>query len=231
MAYRYTNTDKWCDYWFSNLKPIEKLLFNYLCDNCDIAGFIEINIKRWSIDIGTNNTTIEGAMKGLSRGFIYSISNDCVYIRNFLRHQKNLPLIPEKNPAHRGIIKRFDQYSDKFGILNVYEFIEGASVGLGRGTGNGNGNGNDKGNEELTKLVSTTTNHLFKNSEYCDNIQLIKESIGEKYLEYNITYYHETMKNWAASKGIMYKDWLATLRGFILKDIKTGNPRMAKNAK
>ena len=44
MAYRFTDTNKWHDAWFSSLKPLEKLLFNYLCDNCDIAGFIEINL-------------------------------------------------------------------------------------------------------------------------------------------------------------------------------------------
>ena len=60
MAYRYTNTDKWGDAWYSNLKPSEKLLFNYLCDNCDIAGFIEMNIKRWASDIGYDKSVIEG---------------------------------------------------------------------------------------------------------------------------------------------------------------------------
>ena len=39
-------SDKW-DNW--NLKQIEMLLFMYLCDNCDIAGFAEINTKR-SVD-------------------------------------------------------------------------------------------------------------------------------------------------------------------------------------
>ncbi|NMB81910.1 MAG: hypothetical protein GYA14_08835, partial [Ignavibacteria bacterium] len=65
MAYRFTNTDKWADSWFANLKPIEKLLFIYLYENCDIAGFIEINLKRWAVDIGAELKTIEGALKGL----------------------------------------------------------------------------------------------------------------------------------------------------------------------
>ena len=65
MSYRYTNTDKWSDVWFSGLKQIEMLLFIYLCDNCDIAGFAEINYKRWSSDLGASISTIEGACKGL----------------------------------------------------------------------------------------------------------------------------------------------------------------------
>jgi hypothetical protein len=145
MAYRYSNTDKWSDGWFSNMKANEKLLFMYLCDNCDIAGFIEVNIKRWTSDIGYDKNIIEGALKGLQRGFIYSNSGDCIYIRNFLKHQKNLPLNPEKNMSHRGILKRFELYKEKFNISNIDEFLEGASKGVqspyGNGIGNGSGNG------------------------------------------------------------------------------------------
>jgi len=138
MAYRYTNTDKWDDAWFANLKPIEKLLFIYLCDNCDIAGFIEVNIKKWSSDIGSEKKIIEGALKGLGRGLMYSDLNDCIYIRNYLKHQKNLPLNAERNQAHKGIIKRFELYQYKFKIENIIDFIEGACKGLGSPYGNGN---------------------------------------------------------------------------------------------
>lgn len=140
MAYRYSNTDKWNDCWFSKLKPLEKLLFNYLCDNCDIAGFIELNQKKWGSDIGVSTKQIEGALKGLGRGLIYSETNDCIFIKNFLKHQKNLPL-NEKNKAHLGILKRFNLYSYKFKINgNINEFIEGASKGLPSPTGIGIGN-------------------------------------------------------------------------------------------
>jgi len=151
MAYRYTNTDKWNDCWYSNLKPMEKLLFNYLCDNCDIAGFIEINHKKWASDIGITIKLLQGALKGLGRGLIYSNTMDCIYIKNFLKHQKNLPL-NEKNKAHLGIIKRFDLYSYKFLINgNINEFIEGASKGLPSPTGNGIDNDIDNKEEKTWK--------------------------------------------------------------------------------
>ena len=143
MAYRYTYTEKWSDAWFSDLKPSEKLLFIYLYENCDIAGFIELNLKRWSSDLGINTKGIEGALKGLQRGLIIAETKDCYFVKSFLRHQKNLPLNPQKNMAHRGIVKRFDIYKNKFNINNIDEFIEGASKGLQCPYGNGNGNGND----------------------------------------------------------------------------------------
>lgn len=166
MSYRFTNTDKWGDAWFSNLKPNEKLLFIYFYENCDIAGFIELNIKRWGADIGLDSRGIEGALKGLARGLIYSTAMDCIFIRTFLKHQKNLPLNPEKNPAHRGIIKRFDEYAFKFNIKDINEFIKGASEGLGSPLGNGNGNGSDlgKGKGKSGKLDFSFVEDIYKTS-------------------------------------------------------------------
>lgn len=140
MAYRYTNTDKWNDAWFSKLKKLQKLLFLYICDNCDIAGFIEINEKRWKSDLEFSESELKGAIEGLSRGLIYSNTNDCIFIRNFLKHQKNLPL-NEKNNAHLGIIKRLESYLYKFNYNDINEFILAPSEPLVRGYGNGKGNG------------------------------------------------------------------------------------------
>ncbi len=155
MPYRFTDTDKWGDGWFVDLKPTEKLLFMYLCDNCDIAGFIEINTKKWATDTGYTIPQIKGALKGLRRGLIYSDTNDCVYIRNFLKHQKNLP-INERNQAHKGIIKRFNKYKYKFDIEDYVGFIEGAQKGLERGYGIGKGNGIDSNVEEHSIVDSST---------------------------------------------------------------------------
>ena len=45
MSYRITNIEKWKDLWFSNLSPHAKLLFYYFVENCDNAGFFEVNKK------------------------------------------------------------------------------------------------------------------------------------------------------------------------------------------
>ena len=45
MSYRISNIDKWKDLWFSNLSPQAKLLFFYFVENCDNAGFFEVNKK------------------------------------------------------------------------------------------------------------------------------------------------------------------------------------------
>lgn len=186
MAYRYTNTDKWGDAWFANLKPAEKLLFNYLCDNCDIAGFIELNIKRWASDIGYDKNITEGALKGLQRGLLFSTNNDCIFIKNFLKHQKNYPLNPE-NMAHKGIIKRFELYAVKFEIENINQFIEGASKVLQSPYGNGSGTGNDIGNDIDYDLIVNLYHDL------CPKMSRVEKLTGERrgfvharFMEYGI---------------------------------------------
>jgi hypothetical protein len=210
MSLRYTNTDKWNDAWFSNLKPLEKLVFVYLCDNCDIAGFIEVNIKRWTTDIGTDRRGIEGALKGLQRGIVISETGDCYFIKNFLKHQKNLPVNPS-NPSHKGIINRFNNYSIKFNYSDFNEFIEettkghrspfeGASKGLQSPICNGNGNGNGKeekgGLGEKTKKIPT----IEETVDYFNENGFSKEA-AEKFWKY-----YDSGK-WKDSKGKPVLSW------------------------
>ena len=220
MAYRFTNTDKWNDSWFSNLKQFEKLLFMYLCDNCDIAGFIEININRWSSDLGSSKDTILGAIEGLNRGLIVSDSVDCIFIRNFLKHQKNLPL-NEKNNAHLGIIKRFEYYKNKFNIENIEEFINQDFKPLVRGYGNG------KGNDLSKSSISWRENfEIYKSelrSEY-NKLKSDKEWILEREtyhpnLDILLTLKKSCVDYWATEAGWKKKklskskniDWKSTL--------------------
>lgn len=154
MPYRFTYTQKWADPWFSELGALEKLLFLYLCDNCDIAGFIEINYRRWAFDLNTTKKGIEGATKGLQRGLVVSPNERVVFLKNFLKHQKNLPL-NENNAAHRGILKCIENHLVEFGFPDINEFLEGATKGLSSSLGNGNGNGNNIGTGTNTENGST----------------------------------------------------------------------------
>lgn len=189
MAYRFTDTEKWRDAWFLDLNPTEKILFNYLCDNCDIAGFIELTPKKWAFEIGVTSSTIQGAIEGLSRGLIHSHTGDCIYIRTFLKHQKNLPL-NEKNNAHIGIIKCFERYRHKFEIENIETFINQDVKPLPRGYGKGKGNskGNDICSSSSIKESSINTATYRYSKHYDDQLEDNKEnpmiSDYEKFIKY-----------------------------------------------
>jgi hypothetical protein len=51
---RFTETEKWNDPWFRRLPMEVKCLWNYLCDRCDVAGVIELDLELAGQDIGHN---------------------------------------------------------------------------------------------------------------------------------------------------------------------------------
>lgn len=146
MAYRYSDTAKWQDEWFVDLSALEKLLFMYMCDNCDIAGFCELSYRKIAFDLNSKESEIKGAIKGLQRGLFISDDEKCALVKNFIKHQKNLPINTE-NKAHQGILKRINSYLPKFSrVILDYNFgfvSKGAIKPLERGTGNGIGNAID----------------------------------------------------------------------------------------
>lgn len=143
MSYRFSNTDKWSDEWFVDLNPNEKLMFLYFCDCCDIAGFYELSLRKMSFDLGLKPDEIKAAFSGLSKCYIVSKDKKVIFIKNFMKHQKNLPLNTQ-NKAHVGIISRFKNYVDRFDIdlYNLFNSstIKGGKKPLLRGTGKGIGN-------------------------------------------------------------------------------------------
>ena len=123
MAYRFTDTGKWSDSWFIELSPTAKLLFMYICDNCDVAGFFEISPRNIAFDTGIDTRGLQEALKELARGLIYSHDGTIVFLKNFVKHQKNIPL-NHANKAHRGVIKRLKLYADKFDLKLLSEAIK-----------------------------------------------------------------------------------------------------------
>lgn len=135
-----SDTLKWQDQWFVELSAIEKLLFIYLCDNCDIAGFLDISYRKIAFDLCCTQEEIKAAIKGLDRGIYLSDDGKCLLLKKFIRHQKNLPINPN-NKAHKGILTRIELNLNKFSKINFnYQegfFCQGASKPLKRGTGIG----------------------------------------------------------------------------------------------
>jgi len=152
MSQRLTQTEKWDDVWFSNLSPLQKLLFIYCCDRCDIAGFLEINFRKISFEIGEKQSTIEGAFKGLSRGLLASRNGRFIFVRNFVKHQKNGKLNPD-NRCHKSILEKINekQHLFDFQILEIINKgedlspLEGASKPQVRAYSNSNSNSNKGG--------------------------------------------------------------------------------------
>jgi len=220
MAYRFTNSDKWSDSWFYGLKNIEKLLFIYLCDNCDYAGFIEVTPKRWGYDLGVTEKELQGAIKGLERCYVISADGHTIYLKNFLKHQKNLP-INSNNKAHFGIIKRMQEMAYKFNIEDISDFLnssklstlQGVSKGLdsptGIGIGIGNGIGKGKSGENENSIIIPD---LIKVAEYVSLYPAEIEKLKTTYGENNYLKMVDALDNYKGASGKKYKsDYRAIL--------------------
>jgi len=151
MSKRFTETNKWDDKWFRGLTPGCKLMFLFITDKCDLAGFYEIDTQDIAFRTGLEESKILGAIQGLDRGLL--VKGDWVWMRNFLHHQKNLPLNPLNN-AHKHIIQCV---SDKLSLFPEVPKLIGAKKGLFSPIGNGKGNGKGKSKGKKAGKVTEYT--------------------------------------------------------------------------
>jgi len=159
MSSRFTDSEKWNDPWFRRLPSESKLLFLYLCDQCDVAGFWEIDTELAAIYTKLDEETVKQALGAL--GEKIATNGRHIWLRNFIRRQNNLPLNPTNN-AHRGIIKRLIEHQgiseDIDGLLSSVDLSsfslaphEGLVRSTGKGKGNGKGSRGRRGTEKRGK--------------------------------------------------------------------------------
>ena len=151
MPARFTITEKWQDKWFRGLSVEAKLLFLFLCDNCDVAGFWEVDYEIAAFLTGIPQDEIQRVFKGLEKAYITNEKH--LWMKNFLFYQGNLPYNPE-SPIGKGIDRKLrchNSLSDKAlkylqqlalakGIETLYKgFITPPSKGKGNSKGKGKG--------------------------------------------------------------------------------------------
>ena len=155
MASKFTASEKWNDPWFRRLMPDEKLLFMYLCDICDCAGFIERDDYRFSFETRIPEEKIAPILQGFvnpsERVANIFMSGRWIWLKNHIKHQRNLPINPTVN-CHKGIITRLLEHGDipevsSFIIENNINPSERVLEPLGKGEGKGKGKGKGKEGE------------------------------------------------------------------------------------
>lgn len=115
---RFTETTKWKDPWFRSLSPAHKLFWLYLCDECDIAGFIDPDMDLASFMIGAPLALAE--IMTAFNGRLEVQKSGKWRLTKFVAFQ--FGELNESNPCHRGVLKLLKQRS-----------LEGPSMELGRG--------------------------------------------------------------------------------------------------
>lgn len=155
---RFSETLKWDDIWFRSLSGYHKLAFIYIIERCDNAGFWEVDLDAMQFHTKLSAQHCEGAIKALERGL--KGASGWVWVRNFLRHQKNFPLKSD-NPAHRQIIGIIERQVKRFPECQNL-LPEGASKGLQSPIGIGKGKSTSTSKKKAQGKVVENTPEMIR---------------------------------------------------------------------
>lgn len=101
---RLVYTARWSDKWYLSISNNAKLLFDYICDNCNNAGVYEWNAPLIMFSLRVSNDELDELLKEIDKKVIISSDKEFIFIKNFLKHQNKLPLRKHVAP-HREIVQ------------------------------------------------------------------------------------------------------------------------------
>ena len=111
MAKRFTDTEKWKKPFIRCLKAPYKLLWLYICDDCDHSGIWQVDIEVAEIRIG-EKIEVNKAIQFFGEKIIPLENGTKWFIPSFIEFQYPSGL-SENNKAHAGIIKNLDRYKQQ----------------------------------------------------------------------------------------------------------------------
>lgn len=108
MAKRFTDTEKWKKPFIRGLQGAYKLLWLYICDDCDHAGIWQVDIDVAQIRIG-EKIDLNEAIKSFEDKIIIFDNGNKWFIPSFVEFQYPSGLNPD-NRAHNSIIILLEKY-------------------------------------------------------------------------------------------------------------------------
>ena len=212
---RLVETDRWRDSWFIELHPFSKLLLSYLYDNCDDAGFIDLNYSVWSVQLRMEKIHIIESLKELKPALL-SDTKKKIFIKDFLKHQKKLPLI-KGNEEHEWIMLKLKSNADKFNNSNfILDIINNQMVIKESKTKGSNSN-------KVRKTFVEPTFEELKEYYLSEEPNAILTDIQD-------IYDHYVSCGWTVGKNKPMVDWQSAVRKAIRNKIKFSNNRINFNS-
>ena len=189
MPKRFTATEKWTDPWFCNLRPIDKLFWVYLLDNCNHAGIWQVNWPLIKFHLGEFEFK-----KEVYNNRIIELSKEKWFIPKFISFQY-IELNPE-NRAHQSVIT----------ILKKEGVYKELTRGLQGRTDKAKDKDmvKDKDKDRFLEFV------LLTKKEY----QILLEKLGEP----TTKEYIERLNNYIGTKGREYKSHYHAILTWVKKD-------------
>jgi len=206
---RLTDTNKWKDDWFVELPPSSKLIFMYLCENCDDAGFYKLNSKFMSNQLGMKDSKIVSILleknkdnTTLRKSLIFSNDSRKIWIKNFLFYQQQLPL-ERGNDEHKKIILILEKNLIHFDEVDeIHNVLSGISK--------------SKGKRSAARFKKP---NLKEFRDYGNKYAIEKNvEISEDFAE--LLYNHYESNGWKVGGRTPMKDWKAAMKNGINRELK-----------
>lgn len=113
MAKRLRDTEIWKKKWYRLLPPQMKCVWDYLCDNCDHAGIIDIDVELMQFQIGGPEFTLEDILSTFGDR-ITQLKENKYLLPDFITFQYG-QLNPE-NRVHASVISRLEKHGSWKGL-------------------------------------------------------------------------------------------------------------------
>ena len=214
MAKRFTDTEKWKKPFIRGLQGAYKLLWLYICDDCDHAGIWQVDIEVAAIRIGEKIDSKE-AIKSFDEKIIIFDKGNKWFIPSFLEFQYPSGLNPD-NRAHNSVIILLEKYNLR--ISNNKPLISPSEGSMDMDMVKDM----DKDMVKAEKKVKFKENILLTQKEH---LQLVTE-FGEKH----VTDFYEYLAAYKVEKSYKTKSDYLTIKRWvvdaILKQNKTASPKI-----
>ena len=215
MAKRFTDTEKWKKPFIRGLQGAYKLLWLYICDDCDHAGIWQVDIEVAAIRIGEKIDSKE-AIKSFDEKIIIFDKGNKWFIPSFLEFQYPSGLNPD-NRAHNSVIILLEKYNLR--ISNNKPLISPSEGSMDMDMVKDM----DKDMVKGEKKVKFKENILLTQKEHS---QLVAE-FGEKY----VIDFYEYLSAYKIEKSYKTKSDYLTIKRWvvdaILKQNKTASPKIS----
>jgi hypothetical protein len=215
MAKRFTDTEKWKKPFIRGLQGAYKLLWLYICDDCDHAGIWQVDMEVAAIRIG-EKIDLKEAIKSFDEKIIIIDKGNKWFIPSFLEFQYPSGLNSD-NRAHNSVIILLEKYNLRISKNKpLISPLEGSmDMDMVKDM--------DKDMVKGEKKVKFKENILLTQKEHS---QLVAE-FGEKY----VIDFYEYLSAYKIEKSYKTKSDYLTIKRWvvdaILKQNKTASPKIS----
>ena len=204
-----TECNKWGDNWFMKLSPQAKLIWIYVCENCDKAGVYEKNEALLKMQIGfSDKVNLDVFFSELDERVIWWQDKSRIWIKNYIKHQYGK--LSEKSHPHRKVIEKCSEYLDNDSTPEKVKIFFKSTL--------------------PTTLLTTPMNRIEEEEEVIGGVgdfeseNLIAPSMQRKFVEFFPKYPKDKDRDYPACLQIAYKlaDMLSVNRSTVIsanKDI------------